>query len=156
MESEHEYEHKYESEYESEGSNSSEAGENIELDAFDIKQIEENIDIQVHASDFDRNSPFNDDIQIDSNKNIESLKMQTQVEIPKVDSNSMHGLYKTSSQPLELVSSQFTGDRAMDTTPAGDFTVIIHAQSSMDTQVLHVIMIFDKIYGFLLEKLDVN
>ena len=98
-----------------------------------MKQSQKNVDIQFHASDFVRNSPFNDDLQMNSNKKIESPEMQTQDEIHNVSSNSK-------SQPLDIVSSQSFRCREMDTTVDVDLTAInslkLHTHPSVNKQVI--------------------
>ena len=104
-----------------------------------VKQNKKNVDIQFHVSDFDSISPFIDDIEMDSNKKIESLEMQTQVEIHNKNSNSKHDLDTTISQPLDLVSSQSNRVGAMDAAADGDLTVIklskLQTHTSLDEKV---------------------
>ena len=93
----------------------SEVYEIAEFGAVDIKQNQKNVHIQFHSSDIDRNSPFNDDLQMDSNKKIESLEIQTKVTIHNENKSSKHDLNGISSQPHDLVSSQSIKDIEIDT-----------------------------------------
>ena len=56
------------------------ADKSLELGDVDIKQNQENVDVQFHDSDLDRNFLFIDDQQMISEKKIESPEMQTQVD----------------------------------------------------------------------------
>ena len=122
--------------------NISEIDDSIELGALDVRQNQENVDVQLHSSDLDRNSPFNDDLQTDSNKNIESLEMETQVEIHNVNSNTNSDI--TISMPNELHSSPFIRDKEIDTSVDGDLTVI-KLSKLQNEQVLNVLIILDGI-----------
>ena len=119
----------------------------VDLEAVDVKQNLKNVDIQFHAPDFDRNSPFNDDLDMDSNKNIESLELQTQVVIHTANLNSEYDSNKTISQPLDFVSSQSVGE--LNTLVDGHLTVIklskLQNHTSLNEQVLNVLIILDGI-----------
>ena len=104
--------------------NISKPDDSIDLGAQDIRQNQENVDVQFHASYLNRNSPFNDVILTDSHKNIELLEMQTQVYIHKENLNSNQNIDTNISQPLDLESSQIIRDKEIDTSVDGDLTVI--------------------------------
>ena len=112
----------------------SEVNECVDLGYVDVKQHQENVNIQFHASDFDRNSSLNDDLQ--KKKRMEPLQMQTKVEmnIVNVNSNSKHD-----SQPLDLVSSQDNKDRVDDNTADEELTIVkklnIQTLASLNKQV---------------------
>ena len=124
--------------------NISEVDDSIEHGAPDIRQNQENVDVQFHDSDLDRNFPFNDDQQMMSDKKIESLEMQTQVEIHNVNSKSKHDLDTTSSQPLDLVSSQSHRNGEVATPADEDLTdkkpLNLQTYTSLNEQVLNVIV----------------
>ena len=116
----------------------SESDKSVELGDVDIKQNQENVDIQVHAPELDRSSSFNDDLQMESNKKIESLEMQTQVKI-NIDTNI--------SQPLDLESSLSIRDREMNSAADGYLTVIkqlklkqlkLQPHTSLNRQVIYM------------------
>ena len=117
----------------------SEVYEIAEFGAVDIKQNQKNVHIQFDPSDIDRNSPFNDDLQMDSNKKIESLEIQTKVTIHNNNENSKNDLIGISSQPHGLVSSQSIKEREIDTMADGDLTDIkdmkLHGHTSLNKHV---------------------
>jgi hypothetical protein len=121
-----------------------EADKSVELGDVNIKQNQENVDVQFHNSDLDRNFPFNNDQQMISDKKIESLEMQTQDEIHNVNSKSKHDLDTTSSQPLDLVSTQSDRDEKMVTAADEDLTdkkpLNLQMYISLNEQVLNVIV----------------
>ena len=107
----------------------------------DIKQHHENDDIQIYASDFYRKSSFNRELQMNSNKKIESFEMPTQVQIHNVDSNSKHDLDETSAQPFYLLTSRALTNREKTTMTDGDLNVIkplkLQTHTSLHEQVLN-------------------
>ena len=121
----------------------------VELDAVDLKQNQEHVEIQFHAPDFVRKSPFNDDLQMDSHKKTESHEILTHIEIPNANSNTKHDSDKAFSQPLDLESSQSIRDKEMVTSADGDLTVIklskLQSHPSLNEQVLYVLIILDRI-----------
>ena len=121
--------------------NISEVDDSKELCALDIRQNQKKVDVQFHASDLDRNSPFIDDLQMDSNKKIESLEMQTQVEIHK--ENSKHEIDTNISQPLDLVSTQSDRDKKMVTKVDVIKLSKLQNHTLLNEQVLNLLIILD-------------
>ena len=117
-----------------------EADKRVELDDVDLKKNHRIVDVTLHASDFDRSSPFNDDLQMDSNKKIELLEMQTQVAIHNENSNTKHNSDTTISQPNELESSLSIRDGEMNAKADEYLTVIKllkpQTHTSLNGQVL--------------------
>ena len=111
----------------------------VDSDAVDVKQNQKNVYIQYNALDFDRNSPFIDDLDMDSNKKIESHEMQTQVETHNANLNSEHDSNKTISQPVFFLSSQSERDVEVETAIDGDLTdikpLILQTYKSLNKQV---------------------
>ena len=107
----------------------------LTTNAPDIRQNQENVDVQFHSSDLDRNSPFIDDLQTNSHKNIESLEMETQVEIHNENSN--HEIDTN-------ISTQSDRDERMVTAVDGDLTVLklskFQPHTSLNEQVLYIML----------------
>ena len=124
------------------------ADKSVELGDVDIKQNQENINVQFHDSYLDRNFPFNDDQQMLSDKKIESLEMKTQVEIHNENSNTNQNIDTNISQPLDLESSLSIWDKEIDNSVDGDLIVIklskLQMHTSLDGQVIYVLII---LYG---------
>ena len=124
----------------------SEADKSEELGDVDIKENQENVDVQFHDSDLDRNFPFNNDLQMNTNKKIELLEMKTQVEIHNVNSNTIHDLDTTISLPLDLESSQSIRNGEIDNSVDGDSTVIkplkIQTYTLLNEQVINIIILY--------------
>ena len=118
------------------------ADKSVELGDVDIKQNQENINVQFHDSYLDRNFPFNDDQQMLSDKKIESLEMKTQVEIH--NEKSKHEIDTNISQTLDLVSTQSDRDEKMDTAVDDDLTVLklskFQTHTSLNEQVLYIML----------------
>ena len=114
----------------------------VDSDAVDVKKNKKSFDIQLHDLDFDRNSPFNDDLQMDSNKKIESLEIQTQVEIH--NENSKHEIDTNISQTLDLVSSKSHRNGEVATAADEDLTdkkpLNLQTNTSLNEQVLNVLV----------------
>ena len=124
----------------------SEGDKSVELGDVDIKENQENVDVKFHDSDLDRNFPFNNDLQMNTNKKIELLEMKTQVEIHNVTSNTIHDLDTTISLPLDLESSQSIRDGEIDTSVDGNSTVIkplkIQTYTLLNEQVINIIILY--------------